>query len=75
MTGAIRSSRRAQFLMDLLDHARRAVTVCPVLAFRLRRLPEGERLGDRWFRGPTSGGGLRGRLPAADPAAAGADDD
>ena len=26
---------------DLLDHARRAVTVCPVLAFRLRRLPEG----------------------------------
>ena len=27
---------------DLLDHARRAVTVCPVLAFRLRRLPEGE---------------------------------
>jgi ferredoxin len=27
---------------DLLDHARRAVTVCPVLAFRLRRLADGE---------------------------------
>jgi ferredoxin len=27
---------------DLLDHARRAVTVCPVLAFRLRRFPESE---------------------------------
>jgi ferredoxin len=26
---------------DLLDHARRAVTVCPVLAFRLRPVPAG----------------------------------
>ena len=48
---------------DLLEYARQAVEVCPVLAFRLSSVPDARRLGRPPLRGRRAAALVAGRPP------------